>query len=48
MLKQHLEVFHYSCRNIVDKEEFPHMSMTLESIFDVVKQRCETLKGTDL
>ncbi|KAF9443206.1 hypothetical protein P691DRAFT_779013 [Macrolepiota fuliginosa MF-IS2] len=42
-LKRHLEVFHYACRNVVDSEEFSHMSMTLGSVFDVVEQRIESL-----
>lgn len=44
-LRRHLEVFHYACRHIVDSEEFPHMCMTLGSIFDVVEQRIENLGG---
>ncbi|KXN91180.1 hypothetical protein AN958_02747 [Leucoagaricus sp. SymC.cos] len=42
-LKRHLEVFHYACSHVVDSEEFPHMSTTLGSIFDVVEQRIDSL-----
>ncbi|KAF9445936.1 hypothetical protein P691DRAFT_777225 [Macrolepiota fuliginosa MF-IS2] len=44
MLKRHLEVFRYACRHIVDPEEFPHMSATLQSIFRVVDQRIASLR----
>jgi hypothetical protein len=44
-LKRHLEVFHYARFHVVDEEEFSHMTTSLNSVFEVVKQRIESLRG---
>ncbi|KAF5348112.1 hypothetical protein D9756_010769 [Leucocoprinus leucothites] len=48
VLKRHLEVFQYACHNVVYREyHFMSMANSLDTIFCVVDERIDNLRGND-
>ncbi|KAF5346696.1 hypothetical protein D9756_010366 [Leucocoprinus leucothites] len=45
VLKRHLEAFYYARKHIVSDDEFSRMTTSLNSIFDVVGQRIDSLRA---
>ncbi|KAF5348141.1 hypothetical protein D9756_010783 [Leucocoprinus leucothites] len=45
VLKRHLEAFYYARKHIVSDDEFSRMTTSLNSIFDVVRQRIDSLRA---
>ncbi|KAF5348106.1 hypothetical protein D9756_010797 [Leucocoprinus leucothites] len=45
VLKRHLEAFYYARKHIVSDDEFSRMTTSLDSIFDVVRQRIDSLRA---